>query len=171
LADGHVESLGSLYEAHAPACLGYARTLCGPGLESAAEDLVHDVFVRMLRSGSPPAEPGARSYLLMAIRNGAANLRRDAAREQLRLRQHAGPPPVFGRPADHQTMDFTPGEVTAWLNRLPPEQRETVYLRIWGGMTFAQVAALTSVPLRTAASRFRYGLSKLRELMECRHDD
>ena len=39
-------------------------------------------------------------------------------------------------------------------------------LHIWGQMTLQEVAEVTGVTLNTAASRYRYGLSKLRERMQ-----
>ena len=36
-------------------------------------------------------------------------------------------------------------------------------LKIWGGLTFPQIAAALGVPPDTAASRYRYAIAKLRE--------
>ena len=49
--------------------------------------------------------------------------------------------------------------------QLPSEQREVVVLKIWGGLTFAQIAEQLEVPANTAASRYRYALTKLRETL------
>jgi len=51
------------------------------------------------------------------------------------------------------------------LARLPNEQREVIHLKIHMNMTFAEIGQLTNVPLDTAASRYRYGLEKLREIL------
>lgn len=157
---GNVERL---YRAHAPACFAYARMLCGadPGQLATAEDVVHDVFVRVLRLPDPPPGEQARWYLLAAIRNAVANLRRDRARRDHHLRLAAKEQPMFEPPAGDADCDL--GEV---LLQLPDEQREAVYLKIWGGLTFSRIAELTGAPLATAASRFRYGLAKIRQLMK-----
>lgn len=47
--------------------------------------------------------------------------------------------------------------------QLPCEQREVVVLKVWGGLTFAQIAEQLDLSAHTAASRYRYALSKLRE--------
>ncbi|MGV3533859.1 MAG: sigma factor-like helix-turn-helix DNA-binding protein, partial [Chthoniobacteraceae bacterium] len=47
--------------------------------------------------------------------------------------------------------------------RLPDEQREVVVLRIWGELTFAQVAETVGVSINTVAARYRYGLEALRK--------
>jgi RNA polymerase sigma factor (sigma-70 family) len=50
------------------------------------------------------------------------------------------------------------------LRRLPDEQREIVVLRVWGQLTFEEAAAIIGVSPNTAASRYRYGLAKLKEI-------
>jgi RNA polymerase sigma-70 factor (ECF subfamily) len=157
----HTVTVGRLYQAHAAACLGYARALVG-SLGSFEEDIVHDVFVQVLRGADALSEERARPYLLAAIRNAAANLRRGQARERHRLEQVARSGPMFVPPPDeHQGADLE-----GLLAKLTDDQREVVYLKIWGGQTFAQIGELTGVPLQTAASRFCYGLANLRKLME-----
>ena len=49
------------------------------------------------------------------------------------------------------------------LRELPEEQRETMFLRLWSGMTLQEIADATDTPLNTVASRYRYALDKLRE--------
>ena len=49
------------------------------------------------------------------------------------------------------------------LVELPAEQRVAVHLRLWEGLKFEEIAELLGVSLNTAASRYRYGLDKLRE--------
>jgi len=47
---------------------------------------------------------------------------------------------------------------------LPAPQREVITLKVWGGLTFAEIAATLDIPPNTAASRYRYGLEELRRL-------
>jgi RNA polymerase sigma-70 factor (ECF subfamily) len=51
------------------------------------------------------------------------------------------------------------------MTELPYEQREAVILRIHGGMKFREIAKLQDVSGKTAQSRFRYGLNKLRSIL------
>ena len=48
---------------------------------------------------------------------------------------------------------------------LPDEQRTIIQLKLWDGLTFEESAEAQGVPLNTAASRYRYGLEKLRTLL------
>jgi len=50
------------------------------------------------------------------------------------------------------------------LSRLPEIYREVVTLKIWGELTFAEIADSLHIPANTAASRYRYGLEQLRGL-------
>jgi RNA polymerase sigma-70 factor, ECF subfamily len=50
------------------------------------------------------------------------------------------------------------------LRMLPADQREVVVLRIWGQFTFEEAAAIIGISPNTAASRYRYGLEKLKEI-------
>ena len=50
------------------------------------------------------------------------------------------------------------------MSRLPNIYREVVTLKVWGGLTFAEIADTLGIPLNTAASRYRYALIELRKL-------
>jgi RNA polymerase sigma-70 factor (ECF subfamily) len=52
------------------------------------------------------------------------------------------------------------------LAQLPYDQREVITLRLHGGMKFRQIARQQAVSIKTAQSRYRYGLDKLRSLMQ-----
>jgi RNA polymerase sigma-70 factor (ECF subfamily) len=49
------------------------------------------------------------------------------------------------------------------LAELPPDQRAVVHLKLWEDLTFEQVAMILELSANTAASRYRYGLDKLRQ--------
>jgi RNA polymerase sigma-70 factor (ECF subfamily) len=48
---------------------------------------------------------------------------------------------------------------------LPPAQREVLALKIDGGLTFAEIAAVIGTTINTAASRYRYALEKIRTMI------
>ncbi|HTL19004.1 MAG TPA: RNA polymerase sigma factor [Patescibacteria group bacterium] len=50
------------------------------------------------------------------------------------------------------------------LSKLPEIYREVVTLKVWGELTFAEIAEALKIPPNTAASRYRYGLDALRNL-------
>lgn len=50
------------------------------------------------------------------------------------------------------------------LTKLPENQREVITLKIWGDLTFSEIAAALGIPANTAASQYRYALESLRQL-------
>jgi RNA polymerase sigma-70 factor (ECF subfamily) len=48
---------------------------------------------------------------------------------------------------------------------LPADQREAVYLKVFNGLTFKEIGSVCGVSANTAASRYRYGIEKLREAL------
>ena len=52
------------------------------------------------------------------------------------------------------------------MNKLPEIYREVITLKVWGELTFAEIASSLQIPQSTAASRFRYALEQLRKSKE-----
>ena len=50
------------------------------------------------------------------------------------------------------------------MNRIPEIYREVLTLKVWGELTFNEIAEALAIPANTAASRYRYGLEELRRL-------
>lgn len=146
---GDVEAFGALYDRYGDRLYFYARSLTGDG--EAAEDLVQEAFLRLLRMESP--RPGDRlaSFLFTVIRNLAVDARRRAAVRGRTLQ---------ARPADEGAPDLAI-DVEELLRTLPADQREVVLLKVYGGLTFAEISEVTTHKLPTIASRFRYALEKL----------
>jgi RNA polymerase sigma-70 factor, ECF subfamily len=147
------DEVKSMYEGHGAALAAYA---CSFGLDHAsAEDVVHQLFLKMLgKTSFTPRAPLA--YLYRATRNASLNLRRDRQRET----DLQGTEWWFVHPSSSQEEILN---LQNALKELPEEQRETVFLKIWSGMTLIEIAQMTETPLNTVASRYRYALEKLRE--------
>lgn len=148
------EDVRSLYETHGRALLAYASALLRN--PSAAEDVLHQVFLNLLRGhASIAGEPAA--YLFRAVRNGALNHIRGQSRET-----DLDDAAVWLESPDGSRE--TSLALQSALRALPAEQREVIALRIWGQMTFEEAANVIGVSPNTAASRYRYGLAKLKEI-------
>jgi RNA polymerase sigma-70 factor (ECF subfamily) len=145
-----------LYEKHGRALVAYAW--CFVRDHSAAEDLLHQVFVRLLR-GNIEITGAPVTYLYRAIRNSALNYRRDRSRE-VDLEPEAG---WLESPPGMEEIGMA---LQSILRDLPDEQREIVVLRVWSQMSFEEAATLLGISPNTAASRYRYGLMKLRERLK-----
>lgn len=141
-----------LYEKHGSPLAAYA---CCCGLDfAAAEDVVQQVFLKLLEGRSSSVDAPA-AYLYRAVRNASFNLRRDFRRE-VEMPEDAWLVGGDGRLGEALA-------VQAALLDLPEEQRETVFLKVWAGMTLQEIAGVLEVPMNTVASRYRYALDKLRE--------
>lgn len=145
------DEVRQLYERYSRGLLAYACSFT-PSFAS-AEDVLHQIFERLLRgdieiTGSPV------SYLYRAVRNASLNQIRKRVREV---------------DLDDGWLESPPGmeqdglELQSALRELPEEQREVILLHIWGQMSFDEVGTSLGISANTAASRYRYGLSKLRE--------
>jgi RNA polymerase sigma-70 factor (ECF subfamily) len=66
-------------------------------------------------------------------------------------------------PANDPDVKFFHEELAVALGELPEEQRAVVHLKLWEGLTFEEIAEALEISANTAASRYRYGLDKLRE--------
>ena len=56
--------------------------------------------------------------------------------------------------------------VQAAMKQLPADQREVLTLKIWGDLTFREISETLGTPPNTVASRYRYALEALRNVLE-----
>jgi RNA polymerase sigma-70 factor, ECF subfamily len=149
-----------LYDQHGPALVAFACSIVAD--TATAEDVVHQIFLRLLRGDTLiPELPVA--YLYRAVRNAALNSRRKGNRSVSFEDQPVAAKSLFQHDDGNREAALA---LQAALLELPDEQREVVVLRIWSGMTLEEAADLSGVSLNTAASRYRYALEKLRERLK-----
>lgn len=129
-----------------------------------AEDVVQEAFVRFWRSRRQVSEPTA--YLYACVKNCALDWirtrKRQSRREESVARREGE---QFFEVALENNERRT--AIQAALLALPETQREVLVMKIWAGLSFAQIATALEVSADTAASRYRYALAKLhKELAE-----
>jgi RNA polymerase sigma-70 factor (ECF subfamily) len=109
--------------------------------------------------GAPPAV----GLVFATIHRRAIDL---ARREDRRAeRELASTEPQPGAWFDASAEDRELSQlVQGAMNRLPEMYREVITLKMWGGLTFGEIADSLGIPANTAASRYRYGLAELRKL-------
>jgi RNA polymerase sigma-70 factor (ECF subfamily) len=125
-----------------------------------AEDVVQEAFVRFWRSRTSVLDPVA--YLYASVKHCALDWQRSRQRRQQRELAVARPEveSLFARSVE---QDERRSAIEAALRRLPTNQAEVLVMKIWGGLSFPQIAAALETSPNTAASRYRYALAKLRE--------
>jgi RNA polymerase sigma-70 factor, ECF subfamily len=127
---------------------------------SDAEDVVQEAFIRFWKSRDRVSEPVA--YLYACVKRCAVDWRRSRARQAGRDESAARreiETPLFKSELEQEERRAA---IEASLQRLPEEQREVLLLRIWGGLTFPQVASALELSVNTVTSRYRYAIEKLR---------
>jgi RNA polymerase sigma-70 factor (ECF subfamily) len=149
--------LGRLYREHAPALLLFARQW-GDG----AEDIVQAAFLKLAQQSSPPGQ--VLPWLYRVVRNEALATNRSAARRR-RREQHASSSEAWFTAVDEQ-LDAR--DASRLLAELPLDLREVIVARLWGGLTFDEIAKLVGCALPTAHRRYQAGLLMLKERLEGR---
>jgi len=153
--------LERLYDEHAQAL--YAFLLNFTRDEADTRDLLQEIFTRLAREPkllSGVREP--RAFLIRLAHNAAIDLmRRRGTRDRTRENFAAEAISPFAPSPDPDEQVFR-NEFSAALAGLPADQRAVVHLKLWGGLTFEEISVALDIPPNTAASRYRYGLDKLR---------
>jgi RNA polymerase sigma-70 factor (ECF subfamily) len=162
--------LEKVYDDHAQAIFSFLLQFVRH--DSDARDLLQELFVKLARRpdllDSVRAE---RAFLLRLAHNLAIDLiRRRGAREKSRA-ELAGNAPLLFAPSSHPDEQAFRDALAQALAELPDEQRTVVHLKLWEGLTFEQIADLLQIPLNTAASRYRYGLDKMRERLRLLYNE
>jgi RNA polymerase sigma-70 factor (ECF subfamily) len=131
-----------------------------------AEDAVHDAFVRLARRVKP-VSGDLTAYVYASVRNAALD----------RLRRRARAPEPLDSVFDEQAPRAESSEagyiedergrlVREAVEQLPDAQRQAVVMKVYGGLTFQQIADACGEPLSTVSSRYQRALEALRKPLE-----
>ncbi len=151
------------YEQLAPRLLLFARQWLPSGAD--AEDAVQTAFIRFWQK-NPSAQPEHYPLLYATVRSTAIDMVRSNGRRAIReerFHAHLDPGPAFFESSLEQRDESD--RLQAALQQLPPEQRETLVLRIWGELSFAEIATTLGESINTVAARHRYALQALRRIL------
>ena len=161
LVSGEPDALSLIYDRYAASLYRLLNALLASPAD--AEDALQEVFVA-LATGRVSRIRDLKSYLFVAARHQAfTSLRRrkrEPRFEDVDALEIAAP--------DGEGVGATQ-DWGALLARLPLEQREVIALKVWEGMTFAEIAGVVRASPNTVMSRYRYGIERLR--LWCREDD
>jgi len=162
---GSREALTRIYEKYKADLLLLALALLND--KAAAEDVVHDVFLSFVRGLDGFHLTGSlKGYLLTCAANHARNWNK-AERVRRRGADHGidpGEPSVDG-PLEALVCNEQLEMLGGALAELPFEQREALMLHLHGQMTFQAIARARQISTNTAKSRYRYGIDKLRSIL------
>ena len=160
LAAGDPEAFAALYDRLAVRLFNTARTMTDSLPD--AEDTVHDVFVELARSRDRLARiTDLDAYIFTMLRHAVSRRRRRRDVDRRAIDTVARQRAETGR-FTTQPAELADDALTAAVAGLPPAQREVLALKVDGGLTFAEIAAVIGTSINTAASRYRYAVEKLR---------
>lgn len=159
------QELGQIYEKHRQGLFTLALSITRQA--SSAEDAVHEAFCRLYKLQAPPLHDKT-AYVFAAVRNAAIDQNRrqkPTVQNELAISLFDG-----GRagPEDQAVRSEQELLVRQALDKLTDEQRQTVVMKIYGGLTFDQIAQTLGEPLPTVAARYRRALEKLKESLSRR---
>jgi RNA polymerase sigma-70 factor (ECF subfamily) len=172
MAAGDESALGALYDRWVTPVHSLVLRLLADGDE--AEDVVEEAFWQAWRQAARYEESrGAVSTWLITIarsraldRLRARRRRQEEAWSQLGFGDMEGdtlPAPAADSPLAGAEQAERRALVAKALMALPPEQRETIELAYFGGLSQSEIAERTGQPLGTVKTRVRLAMEKLRE--------
>ncbi len=153
--------LERLYDDHAKALFAFLLNFTRD--ENDTHDVLQEVFAKLARRPDLlRAARDERAFLIRLAHNAAIDLMRRRGASNRHHEQFGAEPLSPFAPADDPDEQAFRAQLAAALAELPPDQRAVVHLKLWEGLTFEQIADALEIPPNTAASRYRYGLDKLR---------
>jgi RNA polymerase sigma-70 factor (ECF subfamily) len=171
LNGGDATALARVYEKYREDLLRLAASMLGD--VSAAEDIVQDVFVRFAASARTFRLTGTlKGFLATCVANASRNrLKAGRRRQTSELHESAALTPDSDGPERWVIRSEEFRRVGEAIADLPPEQREVVSMHLYGEMPFREIADWQQTSIKTAQSRYRYGLNKLRALLNGEVDE
>ncbi len=129
-----------------------------------AEDVLQMVFVRIVRKRHRLAKARCLdAYVYQIARNEVSGWIRKRKRDrQAKVADESW----LVVPESHDGPSDLGEQLQAALARLPRVQREVIVMKVYRQKTFLEIAGFLDLPLGTVASRYRYGMEKLRTLLE-----
>jgi RNA polymerase sigma-70 factor, ECF subfamily len=133
------------------------------GNQADAEDVVQDVYVHSFRDRVKRRHvTEVRPYLFRMVRNRCTDILRARSRESSRITEETiGAGDTLSAIVAREAA----GEMARLLDQIPEREAEVIRLRAWSELSFAEVAVAVGASVPTVKSRFRYGIQKLRRLL------
>jgi len=163
---GSADALCRIYKKYKNELLRLAAALLND--TTAAEDIVHDCFVSFAQSAEKIKLAGnLKSYLATCVANRVRNWNRTRQREKIAgLNEAQSAVSNSNRPEQWIICSEELKQLNNALSQLPFEQREVIILHLQVEMRFKVIAESQDVSINTVQSRYRYGLDKLRSILD-----
>jgi len=164
LRHGSSDALHRIYEMYKNELLALGVVLLHD--RTAAEDVVQDVFVSLAEISQKLRLRGSlKNYLAACVANRCRSLartrqvRRNGSNDAAQTACEDQGPAVSAISAEQM------GLIGEAMEQLPFEQQEVIVLHLQVGMKFRQIARQQGISINTVQARYRYGLGKLRSML------
>jgi RNA polymerase sigma-70 factor (ECF subfamily) len=148
------ETVTRLWDEHSAALVLYARQWC-----DTPEDVVQEAFLMLVRQAAAPEN--LVGWMYRVVRNRAINVARSCRRLSRReIAVVARSQPWF---VSHDADRLDAAAASGALAELPAAEREAIVARLWGGLSFEEIARLSGSSASTVYRCYRRGLAALRE--------
>lgn len=133
---------------------------------SAAEDVLHDVFVSFVQRLKNFELTGSlKTYLATCVANRARNWNKAKQAQTVELDSASNVRSYSDGPGEAVICNEDLQRLGRAMAQLGYEQREVITLKVHGGLRFRAIADLQEVSVNTVKSRYRYGIDKLRSIL------
>lgn len=165
IKNGSTDALGRLYEKYRDDLLRIGASLLND--KASAEDAVHDTFVMFVRRSKEFVLTGSlKGYLATCVANRARNIQKTSRRQQtVGLEAAEAETSTMKRPDEWLIFTEEFARLCNAMAQLPYEQKEAIVLHIQAKMRFREIAKLQATSIKTVQSRYRYGITKLRSML------
>jgi RNA polymerase sigma-70 factor (ECF subfamily) len=164
--DGHTYELGILFERHHERLLTHLMRMTGN--RAASEDLVQEVFVRMLRfrESFRGDRGGFSGWMYTLAHNVCMDYFRRGARRDHQALPDQEPPGDEPGPHDQAEKGQTIAILRRALLMLPEDKREVLLLRRFGFKKYDEIAEILECPVGTVKVRAHRAIRELREIYD-----
>jgi RNA polymerase sigma-70 factor (ECF subfamily) len=165
LRRGDKIALRRIYEKYKDAMYAVAYSLLNE--PAAAEDVLHDVFVTFARSAPRFRLYGSlKNYLVTCVLNRSRDMFRSKVYRIVEVERVRSKPAEGTNPQQQAINEEHENLLARALTNVPQPQREVIILHLHGGLKFREIADIQDVSINTVQGRYRYGLEKLRSILD-----
>ena len=162
---GSRSALGRIYEKYKDGLLILAIALLND--TSAAEDILHDVFIRFVQGIENFELTGSlKAYLSTCVVNAIRNRMKSRQHQAVNLEDHESALSDANDPSGAVICNEELQQLTSALAQIPHEQREIIVLHVYSNMSFKAIAKSQDISANTVKSRYRYGINKLKSVLQ-----
>jgi RNA polymerase sigma-70 factor, ECF subfamily len=168
LQAGDDQALGEIYDRYGLTVYRVALKILRNATD--AEDLTQEVFVTFWQGANKyePQRGALSTFLLLVTRSRSLNKLRQSKSQQNLVEQygHNAPRATLPTGLDTAYLESLTDRMGAALANIPPEQRQTIEMAYYGGLSQSSIAEQLDIPLGTVKTRSRQGLLKLKTLLQ-----